>query len=484
MSEGTVAGLLQFHPSSSNKRDDPRLYVTIFIHSKFQGKGLGTIALTEAIKEIRGFNKLASFGAHIASDNKPSINLHMKVGFKYEAIEKINNGDYMAFALPPPFPEEANGTYILNIENLELPEHHKTLHNQGLKQINIKKAVQLGGCQLIITHGTLATDKRMYNIVSIMRSRIYAESITNKVLLHRKLQNVKINGSEIVAKVKILDKFNKVPTFNDENGKPLLWIWRPEGGWAGKGITVGRGQADLEKLFNQQRPLTGLLTQFNDKTMLLPWRAREFKDLPGHPESPNPVFLNPENYDMDKVELRKFHLRMYVVIISDEHGKRMGLYNGTHLICFADKEFIPNKYDDITMHNTRLRGYNAKIFPDTFDNYAKEAKSMGQDIKLTSKQVMDHLAAELNAVAKACMPSVRPYAESHYGCEILGCDIMLNEDGVPWIVEMNKKHASFKMSEELAHKVSHSLYQGLFAYLEKPGDNEYITEVYFDDMKI
>jgi RimJ/RimL family protein N-acetyltransferase/ubiquinone/menaquinone biosynthesis C-methylase UbiE len=484
ISDNIVVGLLQFHPSASNKRDDPRLYVTIFIQEKFQGKGLGTMALNQAIKEIQKVNKLASFGAHIAFDNNPSINLHKKVGFKYEAIEKINNNDYLAFALPPPLPENAKNTYILDIENLELPEHNKTLNEQGLKQIDIDMAFKMGGCQLIITHGALATDKRMYKIVSIMRSRIYAESITNKVLLHNTMQKVKVNGREVVAKVKILHNSNNIPTFNDDNNNPLLWIWRPEGGWAGKGITIGKGPKDLEKLFKEQRPLTGLLTQFNDNIMLLPWRAREFKDEPGHPESPNPVYHHPEKYDMDNVELRKFHLRVYAVIISDQYGKRMGLYNNTHLICFADTKFIPNKYDDITMHNTRLRGYNAKIFPDTFDMYATEAKSMGQKILLTSKQIMEHLRDQFKAVAIACMPAVRPYAESHYGCEILGCDIMLNEDGMPWIVEMNKKHASFKMSVELAHAVSHNLYQGLFAYLQKPGNNDYISEVYFDDMSI
>jgi hypothetical protein len=115
-----------------------------------------------------------------------------------------------------------------------------------------------------------------------------------------------------------------------------------------------------------------------------------------NPESPNPVYYHPENYDMDNVELRKFHLRMYILIISDQHGKRMGLYKGTHFICFADREFIPNKYDDITMHNTRLRGYNLKIFPDTFDDYAKESKSMGQNVKLTSKEIMNHLKNAFN----------------------------------------------------------------------------------------
>ena len=485
MSDRKVAGLLQFHPTATNNRDDPRLYITIFIDIKSRRKGLATMAISQAISEIRRNSKpTISFGAHIAVDNIQSINLHQKLKFQYEAVEQINNKDFLAFALPPPLPEKARRTYILDLENLELDEHHRTL--AGFRKINIAEAQELGGCEIVITHGALATDKRMYNIVSVIRSRIYAESITNKVLLHRKMEGKKVNGNEVVAMVKELTNQHTVPTFNDSQGKPLLWIWRPEGGWAGKGITVGKGQEDLQKLFNDQegakKGLTGLLTKFNDNTMLLPWCAKEFKDIPGHKASPNPVFWNPGAYDMNKVELRKFHLRVYVVIISDEQGKRMGLYKGTHLICFADKEFIRDKYDDIWMHNTRLRGYNVKIFPDSFNDYAREAKKLGQAIRLNSNQIMEEIKKQLNAVATECMPSVRPYAETHIGCEILGCDIMLNEDGTPWIVEMNKKHATFKMSDELAKKVSHNLYQGLFQYLVKPGDNEYITEVYHDNM--
>ena len=481
--EGKIRGMLQFHPSSASNNDlavnkvtmtDSRLYLTIFIHKDYQRRGLAERALRQAIDELRASRgNLIAFGAHIASTNTASLALHKKLNFKIEAVERIGLREFLALSLPPPLPDSAKGKFILSLENLMLPEHLEALQSRGLSEITLDDAVKLGGCEHVIMHGEMEGDKRLWRIATLLRSRVDAEVMTNKAWLSDVMKNVSINDSQLVlARSDRLKGVGSVPVFNDERGNPMAWIWRPEEdnkgpdgqvGWGGKGIKIGRGTDDLKALLAENKfKLTGLLTRFEERPMLLPWKLREF---PYHPT------YNATSANLDVEEMRKFHLRVYVLIVTDMHGKRMGLYKSGHLICFADKEYKENTLNDMDMNNTRFRGNNSKPFPEGWET------TNG----LTKDGLMGQLVELFRAVANKCMPRVKPYAESHYGYEILGCDVMVNSAGKAWIVEMNKKHGTggnAPGTPGVLERISKNLYGGLFEYLDVPGSNSFITEVW------
>jgi RimJ/RimL family protein N-acetyltransferase len=487
MCDKQLAGYLGLHPSpAAGRRDDPRLYVTIFVATAFRRRGLAAAAIKSAVARLRRCRgPTVAFGAHIAADNEPSLALHRGLGFQNEAVETIAGRNFLALALPPPLPAAAAGTCVVELENLYLPEIEAAT---GLRRVPFEKAVAVGGAELVLAHGELAFDKRMWRVVTRMRGRLDAEAITDKTRLHVALAN-----SKVVAETAVLDRAKAPPGgWSDEHP----WVWRPGHGWAGKGIAVGQGRAALAALPWQPAGLTGLLTRIETAPALLPWRARDFPDpgFPGDPShkdrlpDPNPVAKSPAA--TDEVELRKFHLRIYVIIVCDAHGKRRALYNDGHLICFADAAYVPGDFSNPRAHNTRLRGYNVKPFPESYDAYAAEGARLAGTPVTTAAGIMTQLRELFAEVARVCMPSVRPYAESHHGFEILGCDVMVaaGAPGRPdsagatapraWIVEMNKKHASFKLTPPQAERVARCLYGGALAYLKAPGSNEFLTEVW------
>jgi RimJ/RimL family protein N-acetyltransferase/SAM-dependent methyltransferase len=487
ITDGDVRGMLQFHPSAANNnlavdpqdRNDVRLYLTIFIHPDYQRKGLAERSIRQAIDELRRErgNTLA-FGAHVSATNKASLALHKKLNFKIEAIDRIGLREFIALSLPPPLPEVAKGTYILDLENLEFPAQQTMLNAFKLRRITLDKAVEIGGCEQVIMHGAMEEDKRLWKVVTYLRSSIDAEIITNKGWLSESMKGINIRGSQpVVAKSDRLKGVTSVPVFNDEKGNPLAWIWRPEEdnrktdglvGLGGKGIVIGRGPEDLKALLVDNKRLTGLLTRFEENPMLLAWRLRDFPHHPSYSDT---------SAALDVVEMRKFHLRVYVVIITDRYGKRMGLYNSGHFICFADKGYNKDDLKDLDIHNTRFSGNNGKPFPEAWPS----------DATVTAADIMSQMVDLFKAVAIKCMPNVRPYAESHYGFEILGCDVMINSSGKAWIVEMNK-NPDTGGTPGVLKRIADALYGGLYSpdegYLGNihdklvSGSTSFITEVW------
>ncbi len=476
ITDGDVRGMLQFHPSAANnnlavdprRSNDIRLYLTIFIHPDYQRKGLAERSIRQAIDELREERgHTIAFGAHIAATNKPSLALHKKLNFKVEAVDRIGLREFMALSLPPPLPAAAKGTYILDLENLMLPEHRAKL-DKSMREITLDKAVEIGGCEHVIMHGAMEEDKRLWDVVTVLRSRLDAEVITNKAWLHDMMKGA---SPSVLAKSDRLKGVTTVPTFNDEKGNPMTWIWRPEEegavGWGGKGIVIGRGQEDLKALLSTNERLTGLLTQYEENPMLLPWKLRDF------PHNPSYALWRPgsKTISLEKVEMRKFHLRVYVVIVTDQNGKRMGIFNSGHFICFADKEYNKDDLTDMDIHNTRFRGNNGKPFPEGWPSTAT----------VTAEDLMKQMVQLFRAVAARCMPSVRPYAESHYGYEILGCDVMVNASGKAWIVEMNKKPGTGGTAAGtpgVLERMSRNLYGGILDGYLKTGSSILITEVW------
>jgi hypothetical protein len=97
----------------------------------------------------------------------------------------------------------------------------------------------------------------------------------------------------------------------------------------------------------------------------------------------------------------------------------------------ADKP-VDLKTTDLAVHNTHIRSTKGVRFPDNYPGGIEK----GIDILNKSAKLLSY-------VSKLLMPTVKPYAESNGGYEILGVDMMVKRlpDGTeqPMLIEINTK---------------------------------------------
>ncbi|GFZ33862.1 N-acetyltransferase [Clostridium zeae] len=94
-SDDDIAGWVALSPTSSRACYEGVVEASIYINEKYRGKGLGTILLTEVIKQSED-NGIWSIYCAIIRENTKSIEMHKKCGFREigirEKIAKMPNG--------------------------------------------------------------------------------------------------------------------------------------------------------------------------------------------------------------------------------------------------------------------------------------------------------------------------------------------------------------------------------------------------------
>jgi hypothetical protein len=315
--------------------------------------------------------------------------------------------------------------YLAMLEDLSPAVLAVVLGPHGWRSATLQEASTLAeGVDLIVVDGKYNWDKRLYPLHCGLKGRLNANILTNKIELHILLLKY---SPDLVAETQVLQG-SGVPHF-PEDGIP--WIWRPEGGWQGKGVVVTTCQADLERV----------------------WRA--------HDHARYRSLLS--RYITDPLltsEGRKFHLRIYFLVVAKPSGKRSAVYR-TGEIIHATDPYVAGDYGNELVHDTHRRRSKPCFFPDDYPGDAAAADGFFREVVRT-----------LTHVSELALPQVTWYDEARGGFEIFGCDFMVDRAGRVYLLEINFKprFAHPNGSQERLDRLSRFLFEGLleFALTEPP----------------
>jgi hypothetical protein len=317
-------------------------------------------------------------------------------------------------------------TYCIEFKQLNRIYLDKILKSTGWTSVTLEDVMESKQVGILATENKASWDKRLYDVHSNIKSRLDAHNITQKVELHKSLL---AEGVNFVPKTYLYksDKSDKSMTdlstgtkINFDSSKFIKsdksvtkFIWRPEGGFGGRGIAVFNTMAELNKIILAHNKLfpkeSALISEYIHDTMLI-----KLSD------------------DLDY----KFHIRMYLIIaiVPDAPGLKFGTRAALCKygeIANADKPFNLQT-TDLAVHNTHIRSTKGVRFPDNYPGGIEK----GMDILKKSAKILSY-------VCKLLMKTVKPYEESNGGYEILGVDMMVKKlaDGSeqPMLIEINTK---------------------------------------------
>ncbi|MBO5524330.1 MAG: N-acetyltransferase [Roseburia sp.] len=80
---GAVMGYASLSRYRDRKAFDPAVEISIYIHEKYRGRGIGGRLMEETLKYAKGCREIGTVISLITSDNEVSIHLHEKFGFSY-----------------------------------------------------------------------------------------------------------------------------------------------------------------------------------------------------------------------------------------------------------------------------------------------------------------------------------------------------------------------------------------------------------------
>jgi len=80
---GTVMGYASLSRYRERKAYDPAVEISIYIHEKYRGRGIGCKLMEETLKYAESCREIVTVISQITSENEASIRLHEKFGFSY-----------------------------------------------------------------------------------------------------------------------------------------------------------------------------------------------------------------------------------------------------------------------------------------------------------------------------------------------------------------------------------------------------------------
>jgi hypothetical protein len=256
-------------------------------------------------------------------------------------------------------------------------------------------------------------------------TRKWRARVCVQVDLHRLLLK---HAPELVADTVVVEARGRYPPRLPDQG---VWIWRPEGGWSGKGVVVVPDQRSLDRAWEQhvRSGKRALLSRYITDPMLMPGGF-------------------------------KFHVRLHLLVVVTPQGKRVALYRRGEIVR-SGQPFVLQEYGLDKIHDTHMRYNQPRAFPEDFPGGEEAAAAFHTRVH-----------GIFQRVCALALPNVRSYAESDGGFEIYGCDLMLDREGRIYLIEVNLKPLFLHPHGEPDRvvRLSRHLFGGLAEYvLNDPG---------------
>lgn len=335
-------------------------------------------------------------------------------------------------------------TYVVLFEELDpevLANVLKDDKSATWTNISVEEAIERNYADLVIVDGKFNWDKRLWRFRCGMKSRLQADIITNKIDLHERIssQYPEAVPSTVIVPTK---RLRPTPPIIPGIGPDAPWIWRPEGGFSGRGVHVLDSQRALDRVwashFRRPTAKRAVLTRY---------------------------ITNPATVTVDGTP-RKFHLRLYFVVVAGPDGKRAGLYRLGE-IAHARKEYRAGEYSDFEIHDTHFDWSEELLFPRDYPGGPGPAADV-------TRQAIEILSQ----VSELTINEIEPFDECDSGFEIFGCDFMVDDAGRVYLIEINFKPgyglptAGDSQAELHREWISETLFRGIDEFvLDYEGDD-------------
>ena len=367
------------------KEKDKNYYLRIFLDPQFQGQGYFTKSLNIIKERLLKYKNVEKLYADVHQTNE-KMNIIMRNKFFFNKVKyygKIAVNQYIIFL--------RNYTYLVKSDYIPEKVIDKFFKDRGnwIKH-NPKSSIEVDYIRL--------DGKHYYD----KNNRKYKSILKNIVNDGKKKLDVKSNLIKTLGKKHYLpttyifdhqEEFEKIKQKLISNER--AWIFKPDGGYSGKGIEIYR-KKDFEKI------------KINPKYKR--WNLQEYIE--------NPMLIDG----------KKFHLRVLFLYRAGYLNKPASSFWFKHIpIYLAKKKF---KYDDFNDEDVHISHYQtdqeALYFQDLNLNKNQMVKIL-KDIKL----IMIDLANNLKA---GC------YKNDCLRCyEIFGVDLMITDDYKVKLIEFNSK---------------------------------------------
>jgi hypothetical protein len=355
---------------------------------------------------------------------------------------------------------------FFEVDELESKAWDARLAEIGLRRATAKSLLAAGYAAAVIRHGQMGfdvqkhrVDDRLWRLRTGIASQLDAAAVTDKTQLAEHCEPLIWRHDTVWGRVVAPSVRLRGHQPRSLKGLDHCWIWRPARAWGGTGVVVGCGAEAAHRL---RGPLTGLMTVYVE-SLLLGWRAADFR-TPSYGDLVNRALAHPEP---ERVELRKFHLRVYLIVVVDGEARRAAYVPDATRICFAEAAFTMDDFS-AAVHNTRLRGTNSSPI-ERFDHHLELATSANGAPPAVTRAVLEgRITALLAKTCSVCVPRIKPYAEAEKGYEMYGCDIMVDRDGKPWLLEINKRPGTIGRSPTEGPRCAEILVNAMFDYAIKP----------------
>jgi hypothetical protein len=149
---------------------------------------------------------------------------------------------------------------------------------------------------------------------------------------------------------------------------------------------------------------------------------------------------------------KKFHFRIYVGVYVNSNGTRkVKIFNNSNYafkVFIAKEDYKPNHFDNIDMHITGLKSTLKRHQWQVVDADAKSADAKSADFyflesnlppNTTFKSINSAIEEMFNQLITPILPKFEIYPECDAGFEIFGADVMLDDKGNPYVLEINAK---------------------------------------------
>jgi len=221
----------------------------------------------------------------------------------------------------------------------------------------VASAITAGYVDAVVVDGKYAWDKRLYQFKCRLKSRIDAKAISNKVDLHLRLAT---HSSPWICETQLVDRSTCI-TDGD------LWIWRPEDGFAGRGIFIVNTQAALRDAFMQHsgdpRAKRAMISRYIENPCL-----------------------------MDGC---KFHLRIHFVVLLSADSVRTFVFRDG-LLVRAVKPYQNCEFSDKSVHDTHMdHGAGDFRFPRDYPGGLGAAAAVFLQVQACLRDVSELTAATM-----------------------------------------------------------------------------------------
>jgi hypothetical protein len=297
---------------------------------------------------------------------------------------------------------KSRGTYLALFEELSPGVLAKLL--KDWRRVSLQSALR-GECpDLVIADGRYSYDHRLWRVRCGIKSRLSADCIANKVNLHQALEKSHYIPETVVVPAPKDVKAKRVTLPGDG-----VWIWRPEFGYAGKGVAIVTDQKALDDVWREH-------SQYRPEQRALLSR----------------YLIEPQTMKVGGNE-HKFHIRMYFLVAAippggpGPAGKSSALYTRGR-IANASKPYKKGDYNNPLIHDTHFSKSSERRFPRDYPGGKKQANA----VLSQAHKALAHVSALL-------LPKVAVYPESKGAFEIFGVDVMVDAQGKAWLIEINSR---------------------------------------------